>query len=131
MAIHAGSKMYVEDAVSLGLLKEDPTRITHEQRLLLAKYEWLSPAECILLLAAHQAGEHGLLGQKARKMGEMVEEGWLRLDACGMIQWQRDQRGRLAYLVLTAKGEQLADALILVNHPNNRSTVAQEPQSGV
>lgn len=118
--IETSGTLYVGDAVEMGLLRHDPLRLTHEQTQLLARYSWLAAGEVQLLLTVFQAGDHGLRGQQARKLEFTCPEGWSRLDACGMLEWQHDGRGRKAYLVLSGKGEDLARALILANHPSNQ-----------
>lgn len=119
-----GDSLAVQDALALGLLRSDPHRLTLSQRLLLEKYEWLSAEEGQLLLQLHCVGEDGLVSRLAKKLGRRCPEGWLRLDACGLVEWQRDQRGREAYLVLSVKGDELATAMVTANHPYNTNTGA-------
>lgn len=105
-----------------GLLSEAPDQMTCSEKELLDHYSWLSFEEVTRLLAVAHAGEHGLTGNQARALTKNSETSWLRLEACGLVKWERDLRGRLAYLVLTPKGEDFAAALVKASRPGSRYT---------
>jgi hypothetical protein len=62
-----------------------------------------------LLIAA--AGADGLSrSQIPRDLAKALTEHLLPLELQEMVTWERDKRGRLAYLVLTWKGQEALDA---------------------
>lgn len=64
-----------------------------------------------LFLLIAGAGELGLLQSKLPKdMKDCLNEHLLPLEMQSLVGWERDNRGRLAYLVLTWKGREALDA---------------------
>ncbi len=111
------------DTITLaGLLGALPSRLSASERSLLDHYNWLSFPEVTWLLAVAHAGEDGLTGSAARNLVKGSEVGWLRLETCGLVKWERDLRGRLAYLVLTPKGEDFSKALVKASRPDSGYT---------
>lgn len=105
-----------------GLLSEAPDQLTSSDKALLDHYAWLAFDEVTRLLAVAHAGDHGLTGNQARALTKNSELGWLRLETCSLVKWERDLRGRLAYLVLTPKGDDFADALVKASRPGSGYT---------
>lgn len=65
--------------------------------------------ELFLLIAG--AGEEGLAQSKIpNKLRTELKTHLLPLEMQGLINWERDGRGRLAYLVLTWKGQEAIEA---------------------
>lgn len=116
------SHVELDSALLTDLLGGIPPRLTQSERELLDHYAWLSFPEITWLLALAHAGENGLTGSAARALVKGSEIGWLRLESCGLAKWERDLRGRLAYLVLTPKGEDFAEALVKASRPDSGYT---------
>jgi len=71
----------------------------------------LSAQTVRLFLLIAGAGEDGLSRSKIpRDLAKSFEEHLLPLEMREMVEWQRDKRGRLSYLVLTWKGQEALDA---------------------
>lgn len=109
----------LDQDVLAGLLGGTPTGLTQSERELLDHYDWLSFEEITWMLALAHAGADGLTGSQARALVKSHEIGWIRLEACGIARWERDLRGRLAYLVLTPKGIDFAEALVKASRHEN------------
>lgn len=110
-------------------LVPQPPRLSHTERELLDHYTWLSFDEITWLLALAHTGDDGLTGSAARRLVKESDIGWLRLETCGFAKWERDLRGRLAYLVLTPKGEDFAEALVKASRPSSGYTWKSSPES--
>lgn len=110
----------LDQDVLAGLLGGIPAGLSQAERELLAHYNWLSFEEITWMLALAHAGTDGLTGAQARAMVKSHEIGWLRLEACGIARWERDLRGRLAYLVLTPKGIDFSEALVKASRQENK-----------
>jgi hypothetical protein len=71
----------------------------------------LSAETVRLFLLIAGAGADGLSRNKVpRDLAKALDEHLLPLEMREMVEWQRDKRGRLSYLVLTWKGEEALDA---------------------
>ncbi|MEX3983706.1 hypothetical protein AB4Y45_32510 [Paraburkholderia sp. EG287A] len=71
----------------------------------------LSAETVRLFLLIAGAGEDGLARSKVpRDLAKSFEEHLLPLEMRELVEWQRDKRGRLSYLVLTWKGQEALDA---------------------
>ena len=67
----------------------------------------LSDESVQLFLLIAGAGESGLPKSKVPKQYQaQLTEHLLQLELQGLVAWERDNRGRLAYLVLTWKGDE-------------------------
>lgn len=64
-----------------------------------------------LFLAAAAAGDGGIAQNKLPKeLRENLEEALLPLELQNLVEWERDNRGRKAYLVLSWKGKEALEA---------------------
>ena len=71
----------------------------------------LSAETVRLFLLIAGAGEDGLSRNKVpRDLAKSFAEHLLPLEMRELVEWQRDKRGRLSYLVLTWKGQEALDA---------------------
>lgn len=71
----------------------------------------LSEQSTLLFLLIAGAGEEGLAQSKIpRDIRKELTTHLLPLELQGLVAWERDNRGRLAYLVLTWKGQEALEA---------------------
>lgn len=83
-----------------------------------------------LFLAVAAAGEDGVAQNKlARDLRDNLEEALLPLEMQNLVEWQRDNRGRKAYLVLTWKGKEALEAA--KTKPTNTETWANRRRAAV
>lgn len=84
--------------------------------------------QLFLLIAG--AGEDGLAQSKLpRELKDNLEEALLPLEMQSLVDWQRDNRGRKAYLVLTWKGKEALEAA--KTKPTNTETWANRRRAAV
>jgi hypothetical protein len=82
-----------------------------------------------LFLMIAGAGEGGLPQSKVpTELRRDLTENLLPLEMQGLVTWERDKRGRLAYLVLTWKGEEALEAA-RPKRPNKVSLAARRRAS--
>jgi hypothetical protein len=89
---------------------------------------WMTSAHIELLLAVVIRGEEGLPRRRTLKFARMAEDPVRQLELRDYVQWERDRRGRFAYLCLTWKGDEAARMLLKVAHHEQRAGAFSRPE---
>lgn len=92
---------------TLGILRPKSGAMLADPRL--AK---LTEVERQFLVELLMCGEHGMTRSKIKGIRADAQ---LTLDIMGYVDWERDNRGNPAYLVLTWKGQEVAEVLRVVS----------------
>lgn len=77
---------------------------------LLHKYDWLTDFERDFFLRVYFAGDDGLHKREVKKLTKT--ESIVRVEATGLIAWERDLNGREMFLTRTWKGQEFGEALL-------------------
>lgn len=106
---------------ALGILRQ--TKLPPE-------YAWLTDEEKRFLLSMRFAGEAGLARSQTNRFQKKHAELFLNLSVRSLIDWQTDRFGKPSRLVLTWKGQELADLLLTVAKHDNRRNKYIPPKNG-
>lgn len=96
---------------ALGILRQ--TKLPPE-------YAWLDDEEKRFLLDVRMAGEAGLPRAHTARFQKKHADLFLNLSVRSLVDWQTDRFGKPSRLVLTWKGQELADLLLTVAKHDNR-----------
>lgn len=105
---------------SLGILRQ--TKLPSE-------LAWMSDAEKQLVLMVQLAGEGGLHKRDVTKLSKHNPDMLLNLDARGLVQWDTDKSGRPVFLVLTWKGDEIAQLLLHVAKHESRKQLSPQKET--
>ncbi|GBG14518.1 6-phosphogluconolactonase [Novimethylophilus kurashikiensis] len=122
-----------QDGVRVSLVDEsmlDATGILQGKSGCTKAYGLTDEAVRLFLLIA-SAGEDGLTQSKIPKeLREQLNEHLIPLELQELVAWERDKRGRKAYLVLTWKGQEAIAAARPAKQTNSRISARRRAVNG-
>lgn len=85
-----------------------------KQAYLPKDFAWLDDGDKHVLVEMLIAGEGGLHKRVIRKLEKQFPDSFIKLEAANLIVWERDNNGRPMFLVLTWKGQEIAELLLAI-----------------
>jgi len=101
---------------SLGILRQ--TKVP-------AELAWMTDDEKTFVLNLLMAGEGGLHKREVHKHQKKLPEVVLNLEVRDLVRWESDKSGKPMFMVLSWKGEEVAQLLLqIAKHESRRATRA-------
>jgi hypothetical protein len=102
---------------SLGILRQ--TKVPQE-------LSWLSDVEKSFLIEILMAGEEGVHKRRVAKVDKEGTDTIFNITIRGLAQWENDKAGRPTFLVLTWKGDEVAQLLLQIAKRESQGCYVKE-----